>query len=184
MSTPTNQLFQGNKFPGSPFSAFVLIYNGDSGLYELSFNPDFNQLYPSDPDSIVAGTPIAQSPFAGETRLATLEGADYNDDTAKQAIYTCPAGAVCVITRVVQRAASTSLTTASVSFGWNGNTANDVIANATYTALTGATLYSVTSAKAGAALGVAAGVFGVKVNTEQGGAATVTVDAFGYLIEV
>src|ERR1044071_455639 len=98
-----NQLFQGNKFPGSPFSALVLIYDADLGMYQISFNADFNQQYPSNPALITAGIPIAQSPFAGEIKLATLLEADYNDDSAKQAIYTCPADVVCLITRVIQR---------------------------------------------------------------------------------
>jgi hypothetical protein len=182
---PDNQLFQGNKFPGSPFSALVLIYNSVTGLYQLSFNPSFNQTYPSDPTTITAATPISQSPYAGEILIARSTGVDFNDGSGnKIALYTVPAASIFIPTRVLIRNASTSLTTASVSFGFNGNTANDVIANATYTALTGATLYTVVSAKAGSTRGAAADVFGVRVNTPQGGAATVTIETFGFLVTV
>lgn len=182
---PDNQLFQGNKFPGSPFSALVMIYDSGTGLYQLSFNASFNQTYPSDPTTIAAGTPISQSPYAGEILIDRTTGVDFNDGTSlKIPLYTVPAASIFIPTRVLIRSASTSLTTASVSFGFNGNTANDVIANATYTALTGSTLYTIVAAKVGATRGAAADIFGVRVNTAQGGAATVTLDTFGFLIAV
>jgi len=52
------------------------------------------------------------------TRLATVN-VDMNSGTA-QTLYTVPAGLSCVISHVVVRNASTSLDTASYSFGFTG----------------------------------------------------------------
>ena len=114
------------------------------------------------------------------TRLATVAGVDMNIDTA-QTLFVVPTGKTCVISHVVIRNASISLTTASYSFGFTGAAYNDVIANATHTELTGATLATILSAKAGAKMGVAAALFSVIMNTKQGAAATTTMDVFGYL---
>lgn len=122
----------------------------------------------------------------GETLLATVAGVNLNSATANT-LYTVPASvngiAVngCVITKVVHRNASTSLTTASWSVGFNSASFNDVIADATHTELTGSTLYTRLVAKAGATRGVAGDVLKLLANTLQGGAATITVDIFGYL---
>lgn len=177
-----NQLFQGNKFPGSPFSAFVLIDNGD-GSYSLSFNSSFNQTYPSDPTTIEAGSPVKMSPQGGETLLITRDSVDLNTAVATS-LYTVPADNIAVITRIVLRNASTSLTTASISFGFNSAAFNNIVANATHTELTGPTLYTVLIPKTGATRGVAADILKVLANTLQGGAATVSIDVFGYLVAV
>lgn len=120
------------------------------------------------------------STLGADTVLSTTAGVDLNTATATT-LYTCPAASTCAITKVLITAASTSLTTASISFGWNSAAFDNVIANATHTELTGATLYTVLNAKAGATLGAAAGTFRVLPNTLQGGAATVTVKVFGYV---
>jgi len=114
------------------------------------------------------------------TRLSTTTSVDMNTATATT-LYTVPTGKSCIITHIVVRAASTSLTTASYSFGFNSAAFDDVVANATHTELTGSTLYTVLIAKAGATRGVAADTFKVLMNTLQGSAATTTVDVFGYL---
>jgi hypothetical protein len=114
-----------------------------------------------------------------ETKLSTTAAVDMNTATATT-LYTCPSGRSCVITKVVVRNASTSLTTASYSFGWTSTAFADVIADATHTELTGATLYTQLLAKVGAKLGTSTGVFKVLMNTLQGGAATTTIDVFGY----
>jgi hypothetical protein len=114
-------------------------------------------------------------------KLATVDSVDMNTATPTT-LYTVPTGRSVIITSVTVRNASTSLTTASYSFGFNSATYNDVIANATHTELTGATLYTILSAKTGAKVGVAADSFKVLMNTLQGGAATTTMDVFGYLI--
>lgn len=113
-------------------------------------------------------------------KLATVTGIDVDDDSAKQTLYTVPTGKSCIISHVVIRAASTDIDTAEYGLGFNAN-ADDVIAAAAHTELTGATLYTILDAKAGAVRGAAADVFGVKVTVEQGAAATITVDVFGYL---
>lgn len=114
-------------------------------------------------------------------KLATVTGVDMNTATPT-ALYTVPTGRSVIITSVTVHNASTSLTTASYSFGFNSAAFNNVIADATHTELTGSTLYTILNAKAGAKVGVAADVLKVLMNTLQGGAATTTMDVFGYLI--
>lgn len=133
-----------------------------------------------------AGTPTTAELAAtnlytvAEVLLASTGSVNMNTATATT-LYTCATGKSCVITRVVVRNASTSLTTASYSFGWTSTAFNDVIANATHTELTGATLYTVLAAKTGAKLGTSTGTFKVLMNTLQGSAATTTMDVFGYV---
>lgn len=114
------------------------------------------------------------------TKLATVAGVDMNTATATT-LYTVPAGKSAIITHIVVRNASTSLTTVSYSFGFNSASFNDVVANATHTELTGATLYTALIAKVGATRGAAGDILKVLMNTLQGGAATTTMDVFGYL---
>jgi hypothetical protein len=116
----------------------------------------------------------------GESKLATKDLVDMNTATATL-LYTVPAERSCVITRVVIRKASTSLTTVSVCFGWTGATYNDVIATATHVELTGATLATVLIPKVGALVGVSAATFKVLDTILQGGAATVSIDVYGIL---
>lgn len=115
-----------------------------------------------------------------EGLLSTTAAVNMDTATATT-LYTCPTGKSCVITKVVVRNASTSLTTASYSFGWTSAAFSDVIANATHTELTGATLFTILPAKAGAKLGASTNIFKVLMNTLQGGAATTTIDVFGYV---
>lgn len=116
-----------------------------------------------------------------EGKLSTTTLVDANV-TTKTTLYTVPASKVAYITKVVIRDASTSLTTATFGFGFNAN-ADDVVANATHTGLTGGTLYEIIPAKVAAKEGAAADIFGVQCDTPQGGAATVTIDVFGYLVD-
>lgn len=113
------------------------------------------------------------------TLLSSTASVDMNTATATTLLTVL---ASCVIVHVVVREASTSLTTASYSFGWTGAAYSDVIANATHTELTGSTLYAVLNAKAGAKLGTSTGTFKVLMNTLQGGAATTTMDVYGYYL--
>ena len=115
-----------------------------------------------------------------EVLLASNALVDLNTATAST-IYTVATGKSAVITRIVLRLASTSLTTASISIGFNSASFNDVIANATHTELTGNTLYTVLAAKAGAKIGTTGQALKLLCNTLQGGAATATVEVFGYL---
>lgn len=94
-----------------------------------------------------------------------------------------PAGNInCVVTRIVCRNASISLTTASWSFGFNSTPFDNVIADATHTELTGSTLYTVLLAKAGATLGVSNDRLYLRVHTAQGAAATMACDVYGYFL--
>lgn len=113
-------------------------------------------------------------------KLASAAGIDLNDDSAKVVLYTVPTGKSCIITHVVVRNPSIDLTTAEYGFGFDANAVN-VIAAAAHVELDGATKYTVLQAEVGAVRGVAAGTFGIKVTVEQGAAATVTIEVFGYL---
>lgn len=112
-------------------------------------------------------------------KLATVASIDFNV-TTKTTLFTVPPGKSCIITRMITRAASISLTTASWGFGFNAN-ADDVVASATHTGLDGATKYVPHVAKDASVRGIAADVFGVRCSVAQGAAATVTIDVFGYL---
>lgn len=175
-----NRLLTINQFPGTPLSAIVAIDDGNGG-YILSFNGSYNGLYPSDPTTIVAATPIKQ--LGGEFLLKTTDLVNLNTATATL-LYTVPTGYIAVPTRFVIRAASTSLTTVSFSIGWNSATFNNVLADATHTELTGATLYTVLLPKTGAVRGVAGDTLKLLCNVLQGSAATCSVDVFGYIIGV
>lgn len=151
---------QDSATPSAPPSGFWLTFFKSTGLYL------------EDSGGLVYGTSL---------RLASVSGVDMNTATPTT-LFTVPAGVSCIIERVVVRNASTSLTTASYSFGFNSATYNDVIADATHTELTGNTLYTILSAKIGAKRGAAADVFKVLMNVLQGGAATATIDVYGYLV--
>lgn len=113
------------------------------------------------------------------TRLATVNSVNMNT-TDKQSLYTVPTGKICIVTHIVPRKASISLTTANWAYGFNAS-GNDVVATATHTELTGATLFSVIKAKDGAIRGTAGQTFGSKCTVAQGATATLTHDVFGYL---
>jgi hypothetical protein len=102
------------------------------------------------------------------------------NSAAATTLYTVPVGRVCVVTSVILRGGV--MGTASVSFGFNSATYNDVIADTTYASVSATTEYQEVFPKAGASLGAAADVFKIKVNTPKGSAGTVTVDVLGYLI--
>lgn len=113
-----------------------------------------------------------------EGKMSSTDSVDLNTAT-KTTLFTVPAGKTLVVTKIIVRNASSSLTTASFSFGYNAN-ADDVVATATHTELTGNTLYTKIEPKVGAIIGNAADVFGVKCTILQGSAATVTISVFGY----
>jgi hypothetical protein len=117
-------------------------------------------------------------PAKAETLLKTTDGVDLNTATATT-LFTALAGSY-VITKVVVRNASISLTLASYSFGGNSPSYNDIIADATHTELTGNTLYTALSPKTGATVHAFTDPFKIKVNILQGAAATVSIDVFGY----
>jgi hypothetical protein len=172
-----------NQFPSqnaNPNAAIVALdVNGDGSLWQLSLNVNPAGTYPSNPASITAGSGIQMSPTGGEVLLSTTASVNLNTATPTP-LFTCPAGVNCEITRIVVRNASTSLTTVSFSIGWNSATFNNVLADATHTELTGATLYTTLAAKAGATKGTPGDVLTLLCNILQGGAATCSIDIFGY----
>ena len=123
---------------------------------------------------------MAQLNKAALTLLATVTGVDMNTASA-QTLYVVPTGVSCIISHIVVRNASTSLTTAKWSYGFTGAAYNDVVADALHAELTGSTLYTILIAKIGSKVGIAAALFSVIMNTLQGGAATTTMDVYGYL---
>jgi hypothetical protein len=120
-----------------------------------------------------------------ETLLATVKNVDMNTATATT-LFTVPTGRTVTITKVIVRNASTSLTTASWSYGFSSPTYNDVIADATHTGLVNTQFQSVLPAKDAAVQGLAGSglsTFKVIMNTLQGGAATTTMDVYGYYLQ-
>ena len=117
---------------------------------------------------------------ASEQLLAAKTGVDVNN-AATPTLYTVPALKTAIITRIVLKNASISLTTWSGSIGWTSATFIDVLADATHTELTGPTLATVLTPKVGALQGVAAAVLKLKNNILQGAPATIDIDVFGYL---
>jgi hypothetical protein len=116
-----------------------------------------------------------------EMKLATANLVDLNN-AATPALYTVPAGKSCIITRICERNASTSLTTNSLSIGWTSAAYNDVVANATHTGLTGPTLAAwLTMIATGIKIGTSGQALCLKNNTLQGGAATASFDIYGLL---
>lgn len=174
----------------SPGDPYIDIDPSTTGELHLGHNP--TQLRVRVPDkNVVIDTPAADGAIDFNGRDVNynfrsldlpLNSVSVNMNTATATtLYTCPAGKSCIITRVVIRNASTSLTTASYSFGWNSAAFDNVIANAAHTELTGSTLYTILSAKVGATVGLTTETFKVLMNTLQGGVATTTMDVFGFL---
>ncbi len=114
----------------------------------------------------------------GITRLATKQGVDLNS-TTEQIIYSIPPDKFCIVAFLIIHSASISLTTATVSAGYNV-TFDDLIADTGLTELTDPTLFTIKNAKPGAK--IKNDKLFIKPNTAQGAAATVTIEVFGYLI--
>lgn len=115
------------------------------------------------------------------TKVTTVEDVDVNV-TTKSTLYTVPPNKKFIVVCYIPRGASLSLTTAQFGIGFNAD-ANDVVASAAHTELTGSTLYKILFAKAGAVVGNAGDVLGLKCTVAQGASATVDVDVFGYLLD-
>jgi hypothetical protein len=158
---------------------------GNQTIYELTMRNPSIGAYVSPPGRAVEGITIQPSRKSAASLLAGGILIDANS-TALQPIFTCPASVAsdpvvgCIITSMVLRGATTSLTTVSVAAGWNAS-GNNVFATATHTELTGATLASPIAPTAGQVIGLPGNSFGIKNSIAQGGAGNVTVDLFGYL---
>jgi hypothetical protein len=117
---------------------------------------------------------------AGENLLASNAGVNLNS-SATPTLYTVPVGKTAIITKIIIKGASVSLTTWSGSFGWTGTTYADVVADAKHTTLTAATMAEIVAPMVNAIMGVAAGTLKLKNNTLQGVAATADILVFGIL---
>lgn len=126
----------------------------------------------SDGDAYYDGSP--------EYVLSRVDDVDMNT-TDKTTLFTVPTGRTAVITKIITRNVSTSLTTAVFGFGFN-NDANDVVTAALHTALTAAGLLVLDVPKAGAVVGASTNVFGCKCSIAQGAPATATIEVVGYLL--
>ncbi len=142
---------------------------------DTSFNSPSNSVILAQIDAKLTGSTSNVS-----TLLATVAGVNLNT-TTKQTLYTVPTGKTLIVDKIITRNASTSLTTVIFGFGFNAS-ANDVVVAALHTTLTGNTLIATDIPIAGAKVGAAADVLGLKASLAQGGAATATIDIFGYLI--
>lgn len=118
-----------------------------------------------------------------ETKLATVPLVDMHTATST-ALYSVPYGYQVMVTKVVLRKCSGNLTTASIDFGFAA--ANDWSLTATHTGLTDSTHQDIVLPKAGAMYGVYGvnGTFSVTVTITQGGAMTITIDVYGYLLPI
>ncbi len=167
---------------------FVLAVQAVNGPASPTAHPTFDefrfsQYYPAlfTDDGITAAFSTAPTLTNGPQLTEGLLNSSINvnmNSGAVQVIYTCPTGKFCVVTKVVVRNATVSLTTASYSFQWN--TTGDVITDATHPELTGSTLYTQLFPKVGSARGSAGATFDVLVSILQGSTASVVIDTFGY----
>lgn len=112
-------------------------------------------------------------------RLAVTASVDLNT-SAKTNLYTVPTGKTLIPLFFIVRNASASATTASFGLGFNAS-ANDVVASATHTSITGSTVYEIIYPAAGAVKGNAADVLGLKCSIVEGSALTVTVETWGLI---
>lgn len=115
-----------------------------------------------------------------DSLLALITGVDLNA-VAETALFICPAGKSCIITKVVLFNPSNPVTTASISFGWNTAQADDVIANAVRALTAAITNYEIIPAKSDAIRGDELETFKVDVQTVEGGALTGDFAVFGFL---
>jgi hypothetical protein len=120
-------------------------------------------------------------PGLPQMKLATVDLVDLNN-AATPTLYTVPNEVSCVITAIVMRKASISLTTVSLSIGWTAAAYTDVLATATHAELTGPTLATVLAPKTGMLIAVPGSVLKLKNNILQGAPATASFDIFGMLL--
>ncbi len=125
---------------------------------------------------------IWNPPVQGQEKLvARITGINMNS-TGNFIAFTVMTGVSFIVTRVVARNASVSLTTASWSLGYNAASYDDVIANATHTELTGTGVFTVIPAKNGAALGAATNTLRFNLQTGEGSAATMDLEIYGFFL--
>lgn len=158
-------------------STLLGLSAGNAWSMSLAFADQF-QGYPSVPSAITRGSIIQPDPRGAPVHLAksfVMDGAS----AVKQPIFTVPTGFSCIPTLIVLRGATVSLATLSISFGFNAG-ANNIVANATHTGLTGPTLAkNLSPITAAYTIGTTGQAFGVIANTPQD-PSNVTIDVVGY----
>ena len=121
-----------------------------------------------------------------EKLLATVAGVTMTAAGGKVTLYTVPAGFKAIITKIVVRTISATLAGAT-SNSWGGDSnADDFKTGVDLSSITSPSgkVYQVTNPNAAIIEYAAATVFGYKPTTGSTGAATATMDVFGYLVAV
>lgn len=179
----TTTIFGAQAPAGMPRQALVAILS--NGVYQLSYERNFDNLAPSLASAIVPGAALQGSPAAQPVLLASV-AVDFDDDSGPQLLYTPPFEPVAFsffLYRLDIRNVSVDLDTASISFGQNSPDYDDVISDGQYIALTGPTLYQTVFPSIGATVIPGGSNFAMLVNAPQGEAATGIIDVFAYFIE-
>lgn len=126
--------------------------------------------------------PILAIITAGATliQLAHVTGLDMNTAPA-QALFTVPGATHYVVTHIIMKDASVSLTTAKISIGYTGAGYTDMVNSWTCSPLANTSAYAVLTPVAGSHVGAAGEVLKLIDTVLQGGAATATCDVYGYI---
>lgn len=181
-------------------SSKFIVVNDKNGGSPISLEGDINSAGVFVPAGLgVQGAAIAQSvnnrlvtdaqqAAAQSIAAQTVDGllaagvtVDMNA-VAVTPLFTVPAGKTCIVTHVVVRNPSVSLTTASWALGFKGATFNDYAPTATHTALNASNKAIVMQPASAETIGAAADVFSANVTIQQGAPATAVFDVYGYLI--
>jgi hypothetical protein len=101
-------------------------------------------------------------------------------------LFTVPTGKVLVVDHIIMRAFSAAATTAVVTFGKTGGTADEFLGDQTVSNISGTGDYLIVSPVPNATppkaeFFTAAQVFAVEITTKESSALTCTIDVFGYL---
>jgi hypothetical protein len=117
-----------------------------------------------------------------ESLLSSTSAVDMKTASQKRTLYTVPIGKTAIITKIVVRTISATLA-GGTSYAFGGTaTCNDWKTGVNLSGLTATTLYYVISNdNATATLQVAGTVIGMYITTGSTGAATATIDVFGYI---
>jgi hypothetical protein len=112
------------------------------------------------------------------TRLASVSDIDISTPLGTVSLFTVPEGYSCIITQILLREPSTSISSNSLRFGFNDPDYDDVSGGTTYTIATGG------AANADLRATIPVGLSGqaLKLYIENDETATLKADIFGYLI--
>jgi hypothetical protein len=154
----------------------LLVCDSNCSKFVVPITPKLSEIATSEAKSGGGATTVDTGMIA---MLGYHNGLDLNTAGGIQELFTLPASMYCIVTHVILSHASTSLTTAEWSFGWNAD-GDDVVARSLYSSLTNATVVAVARPFSGAKLGTPADTFRYKCWVAQGAAATVRAAIFGY----